>query len=65
MTWRLGGWVCLLCSAMAQADGLEDKVRAVISPRLPAHAQLVAMDLGQPAARIVECAEPRPYLVHP
>ncbi|MGU9859578.1 flagellar basal body P-ring formation chaperone FlgA [Pseudomonas sp. LF245] len=65
MTWRLGGLVCLLCSALAQADGLEDKVRAVISPRLPAHAQLMAMDLGQPAARIVECAEPRPYLVHP
>ena len=65
MMWRLGGLVCLLCSALAQADGLEDKVRAVIAQRLPPRAQLVAVELGQPAARIVECAQPRPYLVHP
>lgn len=65
MRWRSGGWVCLLCSALAQADGLEDKVRAVIAQRLPPRAEWVAVDLGQPAARISECEAPRPYLVHP
>jgi len=50
---------------MAQAEGLEGQVRALIAPRLPARAELTAMDIGQPAARIVECEQPRPYLVHP
>lgn len=61
-TWALMG---VLCSTMAQADGLEDKVRELIAPRLPARAQLLAVDIGQPAARIVECEQPRAYLVHP
>ena len=65
MMWRLGGLVCVLCSAMAQADSLEDRVSAVIAPRLPARAQLLAVDIGQPATRIVDCAQSRPYLVHP
>jgi hypothetical protein len=50
---------------LAQADGLQDAVRELLAPRLPARAQLVAVDIGQPAARIAACATPRPYLVHP
>ncbi len=65
MTGRLAGVLFLLCSTVAQADGLQDRVREVIAPRLPARAQLVAVDIGQPAARIDACANPRPYLVHP
>ena len=65
MAWRLVGLMCVLCSVMAQADGLEDKVRELITPRLPARAEWVAMDIGQPAPRIEECAQSQPYLVHP
>jgi flagella basal body P-ring formation protein FlgA len=65
MTGRLAGILFWLCSSLAQADGLQDKVREVIVPRLPARAQLVAVDIGQPAARITACSNPRPYLVHP
>lgn len=65
MVRRMLGLICVLCSAMAQADGLEDKVRGVIAPHLPARAQLMAVDIGQPATRILECSQPRPYLVHP
>ncbi len=65
MTRRLGGLMCWLCCTLAQADGLQDAVRELLAPRLPARAQLVAVDIGQPAARIAACATPRPYLVHP
>lgn len=65
MTRRMWGLMGLLCCTLAQADGLQDQVREVIAPRLPARAQLVAVDIGQPAARIVACAHPRPYLVRP
>lgn len=65
MTGRLAGVLFLLCSALAQADGLQDRVRELVTPHLPARAQLVAVDIGQPAARIEACSNPRPYLMHP
>ncbi|MCP1508703.1 flagella basal body P-ring formation protein FlgA [Pseudomonas marginalis] len=65
MTRRMWGLMGLLCCTLAQADGLQDQVREVIAPRLPARAQMVAVDIGQPAARIAACAHPRPYLVRP
>ena len=65
MAWRLVGLMCVLCSTLAQADGLEDKVRSLVTQRLAPRTQLVAVDIGQPATRILECEQPRPYLVHP
>lgn len=65
MTRRMWGLMGLLCCTLVQADGLQEQVREVIASRLPARAQLVAVDIGQPAARIAACAHPRPYLVRP
>ncbi len=48
-----------------QDDALHERVRALLEPRLPAASRLTGLDLGQPAARIRACADPRPYLVHP
>ena len=45
-----------------QDDALHERVRALLEPRLPAASRLTGLDLGQPAARIRACADPRPYL---
>ncbi|WP_205300500.1 flagellar basal body P-ring formation chaperone FlgA [Pantoea sp. Ap-967] len=59
--------VCLLQAGFAWAEGglLEQRVRQLVEPRLPAGSRLTALELGQPAARILGCGQPLPYLVHP
>ncbi|WP_175652995.1 flagellar basal body P-ring formation chaperone FlgA [Pseudomonas sp. Marseille-P9899] len=63
----LGVLCCLFLSSVAgaQADLLQERVRALVEQRLPADSRLSDLIVGQPAARIRACAEPRPYLVHP
>lgn len=52
-------------SPLAQADGLQGKVHELIAQRLPPRTAQLQVDIGQPAARISACEQPRPYLVHP
>ncbi|MFJ2983937.1 MULTISPECIES: flagellar basal body P-ring formation chaperone FlgA [unclassified Pseudomonas] len=63
----LGMLLCVFhgCAALAQGEVLDARVRQLIQPRLPTGSRLTQLDIGQPAARISACAEPRPYLVHP
>lgn len=56
--------LCLL-STQAPADDLEARVRQLLEKGLPAGSRLTSLDIGQPAARIRECGEPRPWRVHP
>lgn len=57
----------LLCvlPALAAADDLQARVRHLLEQALPAGSRLTTLDIGQPAARILDCGDPRPWLVHP
>ncbi|WP_335944104.1 flagellar basal body P-ring formation chaperone FlgA [Pseudomonas sp. G166] len=52
-------------NAMAQPSELQAQVRHLIEPRLPPRSQQLQIDIDQPAARILACERPLPYLVHP
>lgn len=58
---------CLLQTGfcLAQGDILQERVRLLVEQRLPAGSRLSDLIVGQPAARIRACTEPRPYLVNP
>lgn len=63
---RLALWLLLgLLPTLAMADDLQARVRTLVEKALPAGSRLTDLDIGQPAARIRDCREPRPYLVHP
>ncbi|PVZ40319.1 flagella basal body P-ring formation protein FlgA [Pseudomonas sp. CC120222-01a] len=59
--------LCLFQAGIACAGEpvLQQRVRQLIEPRLPAGSRLTSLDIGQPASRIAACSDPRPYLVHP
>lgn len=63
----LAALLCLLQAGTVQAreEVLQQRVRLLVEPRLPAGSRLTTLDIGQPAARIAACADPQPYLVHP
>lgn len=63
----LAALLCLLqaSTTLAGGDLLTEQIRRLVEPRLPSGSQLTSLDLGQPAARILACAQPRPTLVHP
>ena len=66
--WRLvATLLCLLPigAAFAQDGGLQKQVTQLVEQHLPSGSQLTNLDLGQPAARILACAQPQPTLVHP
>ncbi|MEE1921438.1 flagellar basal body P-ring formation chaperone FlgA [Pseudomonas sp. 148P] len=60
--------LCLLLCVLpmlAAADDLQARVRQLLEKGLPAGSHLTTLDIGQPAARIRDCGDPRPWLVHP
>lgn len=63
----LAALLCLLHTgtALARDSGLHTRITQLVEQHLPAGSRLTGVDIGQPAERILACAEPRPYLVHP